>query len=354
MGAAGERPQPTRRRYRASTYAAPVPDRPALSAGFPPGPRTVELAQLAEQLGYARVWLFDSAGLYEDIWMWLALAARETSVPLGTAVLVPNLRHVMTTAAAVATLEGLAPGRTAYGFGTGATARWVLGKPALSWATTRRYLETLRALLRGEVVEIDGARTQMLHHPELATARPLDVPILLSAMGPKGREIAREVADGIITVGGGVEGFDWCVQMVNGTVLDAGEDLTTARVRDAVGPWYVMAYHGTYQAAGEAVDNLPLGAEWRAEIEAERPPGERHLAVHEGHVTHVMDHDRAVLDAAGDAVAGFGWIGSPDEVRARAETAAASGVSELLYTPTGPDVERELRAFAAAMHEQDQ
>lgn len=326
-----------------------MPDPPPVSVGFPPGPRTVELARLAEDLGYSRVWLFDSAALYEDIWMWLALVARETSVPLGTAVLVPNLRHVMTTAAAVATLEGLAPGRTAYGFGTGATARWVLGKSPLSWATTRRYVETLRSLLRGEVVEIDGARTQMLHHADLAPPRPIEVPLLLSAMGPLGKEITREIADGIITVGGGVEGFDWCVQMVNGTVLDEGEDLATPRVRAAVGPWYVMAYHGTWQAAGAAVDALPLGAEWRAGIEAERPEGERHLAVHEGHVTHVMPRDRAVLDAAGDAVAGFGWVGSAAEVRARGEAAAASGVTELLYTPTGPDIERELRAFATAL-----
>ncbi|HEY8217617.1 MAG TPA: LLM class flavin-dependent oxidoreductase [Acidimicrobiia bacterium] len=322
---------------------------PSLGVGFPPGPRIVELARRAEELGYARVWLFDSAGLYEDVWMWLALTARETSIPLGTAVLVPNLRHVMTTAAAISTLEGLAPGRTAYGFGTGATARWVLGKGALSWATTRRYIETLRALLRGEVVEIDGARTQMLHHADLAVSRPIVVPLLLSAVGPKGQEIAREIADGIIKFGGGVEGFDRCVSMMYGTVLDPGEDLMTPRVREAVGPWYVLAYHGTWQMAGEAVDGLPLGRDWRAAIEAERPEGERHLAVHEGHVTHVVERDRAVLDAAGDGVAGFGWIGTPDELRARAEAAAASGVTELLYTPSGPDLDREMGAFMAAL-----
>jgi 5,10-methylenetetrahydromethanopterin reductase len=168
-------------------------------------------------------------------------------------------------------------------------------------------------------------------------------------MGPKGRDITREIADGIITVGGGIEGFDWCVQMVNGTALDPGEDLTTPRVREAVAPWYVMAYHGTWQAAGDAVDGLALGAQWRAGIEAERPEGERHLAVHEGHVTHVHARDRAVVDAAGEEIAGFGWVGSPDDLLARAQAAGETGVSELLYTPTGPDVERELRAFAEAM-----
>ena len=42
------------------------------------------------------------------------------------------------------------------------------------------------------------------------------------------------------------------------------------------------------------------------------------------------------------------WVGTPDELRVRAEAAAASGITELLYTPSGPDMARELRAFAAA------
>ena len=67
--------------------------------------------------------------------------------------LVPNLRHVMTTASAIATIERMAPGRLACGFGTGATARWVLNKHALSWKTTRRYLEQLHALLQGDIVD---------------------------------------------------------------------------------------------------------------------------------------------------------------------------------------------------------
>ncbi len=309
----------------------------------------MEIAQLAEALGYSRVWLFDSAALYEDIWVHLALIAEHTTIGLGTAVLVPNLRHVMTTASAIATIERLAPGRLACGFGTGATARWVLGKDALSWATTQRYFEQLRGLLRGDVVEVDGAQTQMIHHTELAVARPVEVPLLLSALGPKGLEIAREVADGVINMGGAVDGIDWVVHMVNGTVLADGEDLTSTRVRDALGPWGVMAYHGTYQVAGDAVDGLPLGAEWRAKIEAERPDGERHLAVHEGHVSHVTERDRPLIDGAPDIISGFGWVGSAADIRARADASFASGTTELLYTPAGPDVAGELRAFAAAV-----
>jgi len=318
------------------------------SCAMPPGPRCVEYAQLAHELGYDRIWLYDSAALYQDIWVWLARIADRTDIKIGTAVLVPNLRHVMTTASAIATLEHLAPGRLACGFGTGATARYVLGKPGLPWAATRRYLEQLRALLAGEVVEIDGAKTQMMHYPGWAPARPIDVPLLLSALGPKGQQIAREAADGIMTIAGGVTGFDTAIQMTSGTVLDHGEDLTSARVLEAVGPWTAVMYHGAWQMNPEAVKNLPNGDGWLAAIEALRPDGERHLAAHEGHVTELTERDRVAL--TGNPLLGaMGWVGTRAQIRERAEAAVAGGATEIMYTPAGPDVARELRAWADAL-----
>ncbi len=324
-----------------------------LSLGMPPGPRTLEYAQLAQDLGYDRVWLYDSAALYEDIWIWLARLAEHTQIDLGTAVLVPNLRHVMTTASAIATLERTAPGRLAYGFGTGATARWVLDKPALSWATTRRYLEQLHALLQGQVVDVDGQRCQMIHHPDWAQGRPIDVPLLLSAFGPKGKQIVGELAaagvvDGYIGMSDIEVDVPWKVVMTAGTVLDDGEDLSSPRLVDALGPWYVVRYHGVWQAFPDALPGMPGGDTWLAGVEAERLEGERHLAVHEGHVTNVMPRDHDVLGLAGDALGTTGWVGSADDIRARAKDAEAAGATEILYTPTG-DIERELRAFAGAI-----
>jgi len=324
-----------------------------LSLGMPPGPRTLELAQLAQELGYDRVWLFDSAALYEDIWIWLARLAEHTDLDLGTAVLVPNLRHVMTTASAIATIERVAPGRLACGFGTGATARWVLNKKALTWASTRRYLEQLHGLLQGDVVEIDGERCQMIHNADWAVARPIETPLLLSALGPKGKALVNElhregVIDGYIGMADVDVEVPWRVRMTTGTVLDEGESVTSDRVAAAVGPWYVVRYHGVWQAFPEAIGSMPGGEKWLAGIEAERPEGERHLAVHEGHVTNVMPRDREVLSLAGEALATAGWVGTPEHIRALADRAEQDGTTELLYTPTG-DFERELRAFAEAV-----
>ena len=115
-----------------------------LSCSMPPGPRTVEYAQLAEDLGYRRLWLYDSPLLYPDVWMTLGRVAEATqTLGLGPGVLVPSLRHVATTAAAIATLESLAPGRVAVAIGTGFTGRRLLGKPPVAWKHMETYLHTL-------------------------------------------------------------------------------------------------------------------------------------------------------------------------------------------------------------------
>lgn len=326
-----------------------------ISIGITPGPDAVRLARLAEELGYRRAWMYDSAALYEDIWINIAnvLAATER-LDVGTAVLVPNLRHVMTTASAIATIERMAPGRLMCGFGTGFTARMVLGKKALPWSVFRRYIEDLHTLLQGGVVEVDGAKEQMIHRPDLAVSRPIDTPLLVSAMGPKGLGITAEliekgVCGGLLDVQGLDGAWGHHVQMVSGTVLDPGESPAAPRARAAIGPWYVVRYHGIWEMLPEAVAGMPGGAEWLADVEASRPEGERHLTVHEGHVTEVFGRDSAVLELADEAtLAEVGWVGEAADIRARVDHALGCGVNEILYTPAGPDVAREMRAFAAA------
>jgi len=321
-----------------------------ISIGVPPGRQALDLAIRAEQLGYDRVWMYDSAALYEDVWIHLARAADATErIGLGTAVLVPNLRHVMATASAIATVERLAPGRLACAIGTGYTARLTLAQKALPWKFVREYVEQLQTLLRGEVTQIDGRACQMIHRPELAAPRPIEVPILLSAFGPKGQAIAREIADGWMGVTPPPEAFDWAVHMINGSVLAPGESPTSNRVIEAVGPWQALLYHGGWETHPEALKQMPGGAEWLARVEAERPEGQRHLAVHEGHCSHVSERDRIIFDACGAEVPWFGWVGSAEEVRKRAEESAAAGSTEILYTPAGDDLLGQADSFYEAV-----
>jgi 5,10-methylenetetrahydromethanopterin reductase len=316
-----------------------------ISCAFPPGPDVVEHAVLAESLGYERAWVYDSPALYPDVWVTLARIAEQTDrIGLGPAVLIPSLRHVLTQATAIATLEGLAQGRTVAAIGTGFTGRMALGQRPLPWREVESYVRNLRALLRGEQVTVDGSVIQMIPPAGYLPPPPIAVPILVAANGPKGLRVASELGDGVMTVGAGQPGFDWCAVLAFGTVLDHGEPPSSARALAAAGPALTVVYHGTYEVDPAAVDLLPGGAEWRATVEQQPEPA-RHLAVHEGHLVHVTERDSSLLD--GDALASFTWTAPADQLRARLDSLEAAGGTEILYAPMGPDVPRELRAFAA-------
>lgn len=136
--------------------------------------------------------------------------------------------------------------------------------------------------------------------------------------------------------------------MTAGTVLDDGEEISSERVAGALGPWYVVRYHGVWQAFPDALPGMPGGEAWLAGVNAERPEGERHLAVHEGHVTNVMTRDTEVLALAGDALATTGWVGTADEIHQKAVDLAAAGADDLMFTPAG-DFAREMRTWVEAV-----
>jgi 5,10-methylenetetrahydromethanopterin reductase len=324
---------------------------PALSCAFAPELATPDHIALAEELGYKTAYLFDSPAAYADPWMILALAAtRTTRIGLGTAVLVPSLRHPVVNASAIATLAALAPGRVSAAFGTGFTGRVLVGEEdAMRWADVADYVRTLRGLLRGEEVQWQGKRLAMLHPEGFAPARPVDAQILLGAEGPKGLAYADELADGVIAVGPPRENDGRSrAQLLFGTVLDEGEQFTDPRVLAAAGPALAVAYHSVYLTRGaEAVDRLPGGQAWREAVEAV-PAERRHLAIHEGHLTTANDFDKIIFEAAAGDIGKRTTSGTPEQIRVRLATLAAKGVSEVAYQPAGPDIERELRAFAAA------
>ena len=123
---------------------------------LPPGPRTVEYALLAEELGFRAVWCPEVPAFGHDIWVTLARIAEKTKrIKFGPSVL-PSYRHPMAQASAIATLEQIAPGRLMVGFGTGFTGRAGMGKKPLSLASMRTHIAQVKTLLRGDIADIDG------------------------------------------------------------------------------------------------------------------------------------------------------------------------------------------------------
>jgi 5,10-methylenetetrahydromethanopterin reductase len=325
-----------------------------ISCAFATSSDTPAHVQAAETLGYRRAWLYDSPALYPDVWMVLSRCAERTSrIGLGPGVLVPSLRHPMVNAAAIADLVDQAPGRVAVAVGSGFTGRFTLGKRPMPWRQVGEYVRCLRALLAGETAEWDGAKVRMLHLPGFGARRPINVPILIGADGPKGLAVAAELGDGVFSAAvpqpDAVKAADWRALLTFGTVLDEGEQLSSARVLDAAAPAAVVMYHAAYERGGAAVvDALPGGRGWREAVEA-YPETERHLAIHEGHQVKANPRDEPHAADLIPLASAAALVGTAQQVSERVAGLGALGVTELVYQPAGSDIERELRAFASAV-----
>jgi len=79
-------------------------------------------------------------------------------------------------------------------------------------------------------------------------------------------------------------------------------------------------------------------------------PGRRgHLVLHEAHLSGLNERDRPFV--TGELLAGFGLALDRAAWRDKLQPLEAPGVTEIAYQPAGPDVPRELEAFAAMMRD---
>lgn len=308
---------------------------------------TVDHIVTAEKLGYTRAWCYDSPALYPDVWVQLCRAAERTStIGLGPGVLIPSLRHPMTTAAAIATLVDLAgEHRVQIGVGSGFTGRFTLGKKPLKWATVEQYVQVVQALLRGEVATWEGSKIQMIHPEGFGASRPIRVPFVIGAAGPKGYEVAKRLGAGLFLGGAQPDPSRGRQIMLHfGTVLDPGESPDSQRVIDAAGHGAAVYFH-FFAENGLGVENMPGGPEWLAQY-ADVPADVRHLAIHDKHLVGVNDRDRPLI--TGTLIEAMGGAFSPARLRETLAGFEAGGVTEVAYQPAGPDIARELEAFITA------
>ncbi|MCC6766088.1 MAG: LLM class flavin-dependent oxidoreductase [Deltaproteobacteria bacterium] len=317
-----------------------------LSCAFATSERSHEHARIAEELGYAHAWFYDSPALYSDVWAQLCRAAeRTTRIGLGPGVLVPSLRHPMVNAAAIATLVGIAgEARVAIAIGSGFTGRFTLGQRPMKWTDVVAYVRTLRALLAGEQVEWDGGLLQMLHPAEYGAPRPIRVPIVIAAAGPKGIAAAKQHGDGAFGAPMPIPGFARSIVLTFGTVLRDGETPGAERVLAAAGHAAPVLFH--FAMENGRLDLLPNGAAWAAAY-ADVPAKARHLALHDRHLIEVNERDRPFVTAEllaqnGLALDAAGW-------RDRVAMLESMGATEIAYQPAGPDIPGELERFAAAI-----
>ena len=179
----------------------------------------------AEALGWDAALQPDSQLRRRDTYVLLAAAARATErMMLGPLLANPVNRHPTVTASSIATIDELAPGRVLLGWGVGDTAVRLAGLRPARVKELEAATRLVRALLRGEAVEVGAAQPARLPHH-----RP--VPVWIAAGGPRTLRMAGGVADGVfIRVGSHAANIETAVNAIHAGAREAGRDPASVRL----------------------------------------------------------------------------------------------------------------------------
>jgi 5,10-methylenetetrahydromethanopterin reductase len=149
---------------------------------------------LAESIGFDSVWVIDSQLLCREVTIALAaILASTTYLRAATGVTQPITRHASVMASAMATLDEMSGARAIMGIGTGFSSLRTIGLPQAKIAEVEAYIRTVRALLRGEGIDFNGAEARLGW-----IEQPPNVPIVVAATGPRMTRFAARTADGVI------------------------------------------------------------------------------------------------------------------------------------------------------------
>ena len=309
------------------------------------------VVRLMEEKGYDLLGMADSQSLFRETYVSLTVCAlASTRLRLGPTVTNPITRHPAVTASAIASLDEVSGGRAFLGVGSGDSAIYNLGQRLTPLDRLRRTLVTLKALMRGELVEFEGRsiHTQWIRRP---------VPLWIAAEGPRTLELAGELCDGVI-VGTGLT-----PEVIDGSLscLERGARKSGRSLADLDLWWFAKANiaPSRAQAVGEIKMALAASANhaFRSTLEGKHVPERYHEAVRElqrRYAFHQHEHlgptaNAALTDELGltDYLAErFAIAGTPDACAATVEGLRRRGVTQVLITAFVPDRMRFLREFA--------
>jgi 5,10-methylenetetrahydromethanopterin reductase len=318
----------------------------ALQGVDPPAAFT-DMVREIESLDYSHLWLTDSSLHARNSYVYLTLAAVNSSrLRLGTAVTNPVTRHPAITAVAAATLDEVSAGRAILGIGAGDRPLLALGRKPCSPAGLADAIEAIRSLWSGDEVTAIAPGFALDRAKLRFGARP-GLPIFVSASGPRTLELAGGLADGVILlVGLSPDAISWALEHIDRGAAAAG------RPRP----------HTALFAYGAISDDGPAARAAGRSIAAWFPQTAPHLCRLAGLDAGIVDAVRASYaggefqeaEAAAELlpdsfVRQMALAGDAQEASERIRDALATGVDSVHVFPLGADRMATVRAFSGVM-----
>lgn len=318
----------------------------------------------AERLGFSHAWFADSQMIWSDVYATMALAADRTdTIQIGTGVAVAATRPAPVTAAAMATINQLAPGRTFCGIGTGNTAMRIMGHKPMTIAEFDRYLSELTPLLRGEEALVSWrGQTSPVRHI-MADAGFVNfadpIPLYVSGFGPKSLALAGKHGDGLVlsvppdaslaerawgsvesgakAAGRSIDRSTFPATTLNTiVVLEPGEVVDSERSRHLCGAFAIASLHYAYDQwrnFGRVSTNPAVADVWDDYVSMlEAVPEEiRHQRIHAGHNCWVMPEEERFVTKA--LIESSCLVGTVDQIVERLLGLEAVGIDQMMLLP---------------------
>jgi 5,10-methylenetetrahydromethanopterin reductase len=190
-----------------------------------PSEQFADIVQDAEEWGLDELWLTDSSLHSRYCYSYLTIAALRTSrMTLGTAVTNPVTRHPALGAVAISTINEISKGRAIHGIGAGDRPLEALGHKPAKLALLEDSVDAARRLWTGESVTWQ-ARGFELDDAHMRFDVPTQIPVYLSASGPKTLQLAGRIADGVILLAGlHPDGIKYALDHIDRGVDQAGRE----------------------------------------------------------------------------------------------------------------------------------
>jgi 5,10-methylenetetrahydromethanopterin reductase len=322
---------------------------------IPPVADTWKTVQRAEELGYSKAWFYDAHLLNSELFVAMTAAAINTRrIHLCTGVLIPSNRIAPVAASALATLNALAPGRIEMGISTGFTGRRTMGLPPVKQSDMEEYIRVVQGLLRGETLEWDfeeKRRKIRFLDPDIGAINiKEDIPVHLSALGPKGRKLTAKLGAGWINASSNVAhgkaaiadmhaswkeagreaGALYAVTTMGGCVMKAGETYDSPRVKAQAGPGATIALHSLVEREEFGDIGKPVPAQLQDLVRRYQevylryePADARYLSNHRGHLMYLRPEEAPF--ATPELIRHTTWTATKDELRERIREMAAAG-----------------------------
>lgn len=305
-----------------------------------------DLVQHADESGIDELWLTDSSLHTRYCYSYLTIAALRTQrMTLGTAVTNPVTRHPALGAVAISTIDEISGGRAIYGIGAGDRPLEALGYKPARLALLEDSITAARRLWTGESVSWE-ARGFTLDDAHMRFPADREIPVYMSASGPKTLELAGRIADGVILLAGlHPDGLQYALEHI-----DRGADAAGRSERPKI---TVFAYgeisddeDAALAAARTIAAWFPVTAPVYCEIAGLSPDliAQVRAAYQGGEFQEAASAAELLPD---DFVRRMALAGGADVVRDHMSTLESLGIDSMTVFPIGGDDASRIRTVSA-------